>query len=395
MASTPQLFLQHLAQTSDSPYLLEVERAEGIYIYGPNGKKYVDLVSGVSVSNMGHGHPKILDAIREQLDLYMHLHVYGELIQKPQVNLAVKLSENLPETLDCTYFVNSGSEAIEGALKLARRYTGRYRTIAFRNAYHGSTAGALSVQGGEEFKNAYRPLPPGTSFLDFNDFRGLKEIDDSVASVILEPIQGEAGIILPEEGFLKELREQCNRVGALMILDEVQTAFGRTGALFAFEHWDAVPDILVLAKALGGGMPLGAFIASAEIMKVLSYDPGLGHITTFGGHPVSCAAGLASLDLLLSGDLFAETEVKGQLFRDCLDHPAIQEIRGMGLYFAVELEDSEKVRKFMKLGIENGIILDSFLFHDTAFRISPPLTISPEQIREVCAELHDLLDLID
>ncbi len=394
MASNLQLFLRHLAQTSDSPYLLEVEKAEGIYIYAADGKKYIDLVSGVSVSGMGHGNPKILQAVRDQLDLYMHLHVYGELIQKPQVDLAVRLSEILPDTLDCTYFVNSGSEAIEGALKLARRFTGRHRTIAFRNAYHGSTAGALSVQGGEEFKNAYRPLSLGVSFLDFNDFESLDQIDESIACVLLEPIQGEGGIILPENGFLELIRERCNKTGALMIFDEVQTAFGRTGSLFAFEHWNVIPDVLVLAKALGGGMPLGAFIASSEMMKVLSHDPVLGHITTFGGHPVSCAAGLASLEMLLTEDLGREAARKEQIFRDCLVHPVIKELRGMGLYFAVELGDAEKVKKFMKLSIENGIISDSFLFHDTAFRISPPLTISPEQIKEVCAQLKSLLDLI-
>lgn len=392
MASNRQLFLQYLAQTSDDPYLLEVERAEGIYLYGPDGKAYIDLVSGVSVSNLGHGHPQILKATKEQLDRYMHLHVYGELIQEPQVALASRLSENLPENLDCTYFVNSGSEAIEGALKLARRYTGRQRTIAFRNAYHGSTAGALSVMGGENFKNAFRPIPPGTTFLGFNDFGELEEIDDSIACVMMEPIQGEGGIILPEKGFLEEIRERCDRAGALMIFDEVQTAFGRTGSLFAFEHWNVVPDILVLAKALGGGMPLGAFIASAEIMKVLRHDPMLGHITTFGGHPVSCAAGLASLDVLLNGDLIARTVEKEKLFRKLLDHSSIEGIRGMGLYLAVELGDQGKLRRFMSQAIENGIISDSFLFHNTAFRVSPPLIISTEQIGEVCKQLNLLLD---
>ncbi len=394
MASNQELFLKYLAQTSDSPYLIEIEKAEGIYLYGPEGKKYIDLVSGVSVSNMGHSHPDILAAVRKQVDSYMHLHVYGEIIQKPQVELAELLSQNLPSSLDSTYFVNSGSEAIEGALKLARRFTGRYRTLAFRNAYHGSTAGALSVQGGEEFRNAYRPIPPGVSFLDFNDFEGLDEIDDSIASVLLEPIQGEGGIIFPKEGFLEEIRERCSRTGALMILDEVQTAFGRTGKLFAFEHWDTPPDILVLAKALGGGMPLGAFIASGDIMKTLRFEPVLGHITTFGGHPVSCAAGLASLKLITDGDLMEQSAEKETLFRKNLVHPAIKEIRGKGLYLAVELEEAEQISRFMKLSIENGIISDSFLFHNSAFRISPPLIISPEQIREVCSKLSGLLDLL-
>lgn len=392
MATTQELFLKYLAQTSNSPYLIEIEKAEGIYLYGPDGKQYVDLVSGVSVCNMGHSHPDVLNAVRKQLDQYMHLHVYGEIIQKSQVELAQMLGMNLPDSLDCTYFVNSGSEAIEGALKLARRYTGRYLTLSFRNAYHGSTAGALSVQGGEEFKNAYRPTPPGVSFLDFNDFQGLDKIDESIACVLLEPIQGEGGIVLPEDGFLEEIRERCSRTGAMMVLDEVQTAFGRTGKLFAFEHWGVIPDILVLAKALGGGMPLGAFIASGEIMKTLSSDPVLGHITTFGGHPVSCAAGVASLRLLLNGDFMKSSAEKEKVFRENLSHPAIEEIRGRGLYLAVELGETEKINRFMKLAIENGIISDSFLFHNTAFRISPPLIISAKQIQEVCLKLVSLLD---
>jgi len=394
MVSNRQLFLQYLAQTSDSPYMFEVERAEGIYLFSPDGKRYIDIVSGVSVSNIGHCHPKVVNAVKEQLDRYLHLHVYGEIIQKPQVELAARISENLPENLDCVYFVNSGSEAVEGALKLARRYTGRFRTISFRNAYHGSTAGALGVQGSEEFKNAYRPLPPGNSFLDFNDPAGLEEIDESIACVIMEPIQGEGGIILPGNGFLEEVHDRCSRAGALLIFDEVQTAFGRTGKLFAFEHWNIVPDVLVLAKALGGGMPLGAFITSSEIMKVFRHDPVLGHITTFGGHPASCAAGLASLELLLNENWMAAAADKEILFREHLNHPAIQEIRGRGLYLAVELGDPEKMQSFMKLSIENGIVSDSFLFHNTAFRISPPLIITSEQIIEVCLVLNKILDQI-
>lgn len=394
MVSNRQLFLRYLAQTSDSPYMFEVESAEGIYLYGPDGKRYVDIVSGVSVNNVGHSLPQVVKAVKEQLDRYLHLHVYGEIIQRPQVELAARLSENLPDNLGCVYFVNSGSEAVEGALKIARRYTGRFRTIAFRNAYHGSTAGALGVQGGEEFKNAYRPLPPGNIFLEFNDPAGLQEIDESIACVIMEPIQGEGGIILPGNGFLEEVRDRCSRAGALLIFDEVQTAFGRTGKLFAFEHWNIVPDILVLAKALGGGMPLGAFIASSEIMSVLRHDPVLGHITTFGGHPASCAAGLASLEFLLSEGLMDEGMEKEALFREHLDHPAIKEIRGMGLYLAVELGNAEKIQKFMKFSIENGIVSDSFLFHNTAFRISPPLIITPEQIIEACQVIKKILDRI-
>jgi acetylornithine/N-succinyldiaminopimelate aminotransferase len=392
MAPNRHLFLQYLAQTSDDPYLLEVERAEGIYLYGPDGKAYVDLVSGVSVSNLGHGHPRILEAIRGQAGRYLHLHVYGELIQEPQVALAAALAGQLPESLACTYFVNSGSEAVEGALKLARRQTGRQRTIAFRDAYHGSTLGALGVMGGEEFKNAFRPVPPGTSFLDFNDFGGLDEIDRSVAAVVMEPIQGEAGIVLPEKGFLEEVRRQCDMAGTMLVFDEVQTAFGRTGSMFAFEHWKVVPDVLVLAKALGGGMPLGAFIASPEIMKSLRCDPPLGHITTFGGHPVSCAAGLASLRALLGEGWIGQVAEKERLFREYLSHPSVIAIRGMGLYLAVELGDADKVYRFLRLALSDGIVSDSFLFCGTAFRVSPPLTITPQQIREVCERIKRLLD---
>jgi acetylornithine/N-succinyldiaminopimelate aminotransferase len=392
MADNRHLFLQYLAQTSDDPYLLEIERAEGIYLYGPDWKAYVDLVSGVSVSNLGHGHPKILEAIRKQAGRYLHLHVYGELVQEPQVALAAALAEVLPETLSCTYFVNSGSEAVEGALKLARRHTGRQRTIAFRKAYHGSTLGALGLMGGEGYKNAFRPVPPGTSFLDFNDFGGLDEIDRSVAAVMMEPIQGEAGIVLPEKGFLEEIRRRCDTTGTLLVFDEVQTAFGRTGTMFAFEHWNVVPDVLVLAKALGGGMPLGAFIASPDIMKSLCSDPPLGHITTFGGHPVSCAAGLASLRALLGEGWIGQAAEKERLFREHLSHPSIREIRGMGLYLAVELGDADKAYRFLRLALSDGIVSDSFLFHETAFRVSPPLTITPQQILEVCKRLKGLLD---
>jgi acetylornithine/N-succinyldiaminopimelate aminotransferase len=392
MASNRRLFLQHLALTSDAPYLVEIERAEGIHLYGPDGKAYVDLVSGVSVSNLGHGNPAILEAIRKQADKYLHLHVYGEFIQEPQVRLAAALADILPERLSSTYFVNSGSEAVEGALKLARRHTGRHRVIAFRNAYHGSTMGALAVMGGEGFKNAFRPLPPGTTLIDFNDFRALDEIDRSVAAVIMEPIQGEAGIILPEKGFLEKVRDKCDASGTLLIFDEVQTAFGRTGKLFAFEHRNVVPDVLVLAKALGGGMPLGAFIAPGEIMRSLRSNPPLGHITTFGGHPVSCAAGLAALRELIAGDWLGRVDEKEKLFREHLVHPSVVEIRGTGLYLAVELGETERLARFLRLALEEGIVTDSFLFRESAFRVSPPLTITAGQITETCNRIRGLLD---
>jgi len=392
MLTNRQIFLQHVAQTSDFPYLLEISRAEGIFLYGPDGNPYIDLISGVSVSNLGHRHPEVVRAVKDQLDRYMHLMVYGEYIQSPQVGLAGLLNEILPPQLDCTYFVNSGSEAVEGALKLAKRYTGRFKTIAFNKAYHGSTGAALSVMGDESFKNAFRPLIPGTTFLDFNDFEGLEQIDSETACVIVEPIQGEGGIILPEDGFLQEMRDRCNKAGALLIFDEIQTGMGRTGSMFAFEHWDTIPDILLLAKGFGGGMPLGGFISSSRIMSVFKSNPVLGHITTFGGHPVSCASGLASLEVLLREDLIKEVPVKEKLFKDQLKHPVIREIRGKGLLLAVELGSAKKVQKLITLAKDEGLVTDWFIFHDTAFRIAPPLIITPEQIKDVCARLQKLLE---
>ncbi len=391
MLTNRQIFLQHIAQTSDSPYLLEISRADGIFMYDPDEKPYIDLISGVSVSNLGHGHPAIVRAVKEQVDRYMHLMVYGEYIQPPQVRLAALLNEILPPELTCTYFTNSGSEAVEGALKLAKRYTGRYNTVGFNKAYHGSTGGALSVTGNESFKNAFRPLTPGTTFIDFNDFSGLEKIDHHTACVIVEPIQGEGGIILPQDGFLQEVRDRCDRTGTLLIFDEIQTGMGRTGKMFAFQHWQTIPDILVLAKGFGGGMPLGGFISSARIMSVFKTNPALGHITTFGGHPVSCAAGLASLEVLLQEDLIRDVPGKEKLFRELLKHPAIREIRGMGLFLAVEMGSADKVRKLISLAKDNGIVTDWFIFHDTAFRIAPPLIITPEQIRDVCSRLEQLL----
>ena len=392
MLTNRQIFLQHIAQTSDFPYLLEISRADGIYLFDTDGKPYIDLISGVSVSNLGHRHPEVVRAVKDQVDRYMHLMVYGEYIQSPQVRLAAHLNEILPPDLNCTYFVNSGSEAVEGALKLAKRYTGRFKTVAFKKAYHGSTGGALSVMGDESFKNAFRPLMPGTTFLDFNDFGGLDHIDRQTAAVIVEPVQGEGGIILPVDGFLQEIRDRCKQAGALLIFDEVQTGMGRTGSMFAFEHWETIPDILVLAKAFGGGMPLGGFVSTSEIMSVFRTNPGLGHITTFGGHPVSCAAGLASLEVMLREDLIKDVDAKEKLFRHHLKHPAIMEIRGKGLFLAVELGSSEKVQKLISLAKDDGMITDWFIFHDTAFRIAPPLIISPEEIGDVCSRLQQLLE---
>jgi acetylornithine/N-succinyldiaminopimelate aminotransferase len=392
MLSSRQLFLQYIGQTSDTPLMLEIDRAEGIWLFSADGRKFADLISGVSVSNIGHRNPDVIQAIKKQLDKHMHLMVYGEYIQAPQVKLAKLLAENLPSGLNCTYFVNSGSEAIEGAMKLAKRFTGRPEIIAFWNAYHGSSQGALSVLGGEEYKNSFRPLLPAITFLEFNNFPDLDKINKGTACVIIEPIQGEAGVRLPHEDFLEALREKCTETGALLIFDEIQVGFGRTGTLFSFQDWGVEPDILVLAKSLGGGLPLGAFISSRETLSAFKTKPVLGHITTFGGHPVSCAAGLASLEVLLKGNIIEQVRKKEQLFREKLVHPLIKEIRGRGLLMAAEMGDKEIVKRVVHKGLEKGIVLDDFLFCDTAFRISPPLTITREEIMEVCGMLIETLE---
>lgn len=392
MLSNRQLFLLNLGQTSRSPLLVEVEKAEGIYLYGPAGEKYIDLISGVSVSNCGHRHPRVVEAVKNQVDSYMHLMVYGEMIQSPQVKYAGKLAELLPKNLNVCYFVNSGSEAVEGSIKLARKFTGRSRIIYFRNAYHGSTLGALSVQGSEKYKNAFRPLIPDTLCIDYNDFTALNAIDNHTACVIAEPVQAEAGVIYPEDGFLQELREKCSGHGALLIFDEVQTGFGRTGSLFALERFNVIPDVLVLAKALGGGMPLGAFISSHEIMPALAENPQLGHITTFGGHPVCCAAGLASLEVIIGNNLHGRVTGKSSLFRKELVHPAITNIRGDGLLLAVQLSRPEYIHYAIANAPGHGLILDYFLFCDNAFRIAPPLIISDEEIVQACDRIKSLLD---
>ncbi len=392
MLTNRQLFLSHLGQTSPSPMLLEIEKAEGIWLFGTDGKKYLDLISGVSVSNTGHRHPKVINAVKDQLDNYMHLMVYGELIQSPQVRYAQKLVSLLPGNLDSCYFVNSGSEAVEGALKLAKRYTGRSRIVSFRNAYHGSTHGALSIQGNEFYKNAFRPLLPDVYLAEFNSSEALDTINSATACVIIEPVQAEGGVIFPENEFLQNIRKRCDETGALLIFDEIQTGFGRLGQLFAINRFGVVPDILLLAKALGGGMPLGAFIASSEIMSSLSDKPVLGHITTFGGHPVCCAAGLASLEVILDEDLIENCRKSSESFRKNLIHPAIKAIRGEGLLLAVQLYDPEKVKSMVSKAPEYGLILDYFLFCNDAFRIAPPLTISDEETEYACRQLNNMLD---
>ena len=385
MVSQRELFFQHLALPSRKPLALEIVSAEGIYMYDADGKRYTDLVSGVSVSNIGHRHPAVLKAITDQLDKYMHLMVYGKYIQTPQVQFAKKLADHLPESLNNTYFVNSGSEAVEGSLKLAKRFTGRSEIMAFKNAYHGGTHGALSVMGEERLKQAFRPLLPNIRFLRFNNKKDLDAITTKTACVIVEPIQAEAGIILPQDDFLKELRKKCNLTGTLLIFDEIQMAFGRTGKLFCFEHYDVVPDILALAKGMGGGMPVGAFISSREIMLSLSNNPELGHITTFGGHPVCCAAGLANLNVLTEGSLVEQAHTKGKIFHEALrDHPLINEIRFKGMMMAIELENEAVANNLVQLFSKNRIVVDQFLFRPQAFRIAPPLIITEKEIAETC-----------
>ena len=382
MLTNRQLFFQHLALPSSSPSGIEIEKAEGIYLYASNGKRYIDLVSGVCVSNLGHRHPAIVNAVKDQLDKYMHLMVYGEYIQSPQVKLAGKLAEVLPKSLNSTYLVNSGSEAIDGALKLAKRFTGKTEMIGFKNAYHGGTHGAFSMLGSEEMKYAYRPLLPDIRFLKFNSIADLEQITERTACVLVEPIQAEAGVILPENDFLKVLRKKCDETGTLLIFDEIQVGFGRTGKLFCFEHYNVVPDILCLAKGMGGGMPIGAFIAEKKIMLSLTNNPNLGHITTFGGHPVSAAGALANLETLINNkEIIGQVEEKGQRYESALkDLRIVKNIRRKGLQIAIELENLETTSKVMNSLLENGLVSDQFLFMPNAFRIAPPLIITNEEI---------------
>lgn len=395
MLTQRQLFFDHVALPSTIPLGLEIERASGIYLYSPDGKTYIDLVSGVCVSNLGHGHPAIVDAVKAQAEKYMHLMVYGEYVQSPQVQLAHKLATVLPQKLNSTYFVNSGSEAVDGALKLAKRYTGRTELVGFKNTYHGGTHGAFSMLGNEDIKYAYRPLLPDTRFLRFNNFDDLDQISERTACVLVEPVQAEAGIILPENDFLKALRRRCDETGALLIFDEIQVGFGRTGKLFCFEHYNIVPDILCLAKGMGGGMPIGAFVADKKLMLTFTNNPDFGHITTFGGHPVSAAAALANLKVLSEGSLIAEVEAKGQAYEDALEkHPLVVKIRRKGLLMSVEMESVEMNHKAMKALLENGLVTDPFFFMPQAFRIAPPLTISTKQVEETIALILKSLDEI-
>ncbi len=394
MGRLKNLFLDHVGQTIDTPLGIEVCRADGIYLYSPDGRKYIDLISGVTVSNVGHNNQEVVEAVVEQTRKYMHLMVYGEVIQSPQVEYAALLAELLPKGLNSVYFVNSGSEAIEGALKLAKRYTGRTELVSCNNAYHGSTHGALSIMGGEEYRNSFRPLLPDTRQIRFNNFNDIDNITERTAAVIVEPVQGEAGVIAPKDNYLMALRDRCSEVGALLIFDEVQCAFGRVGHFFAACKYGVTPDIIVMAKAMGGGMPLGGFAANRGIMSSLKTNPILGHITTFGGHPVCCAAGMAAVKYLLSNNIVDSVENKGARLEKGIkaDSPIIKEIRRVGLLMAIEFTDGEVARSIMKMALEDeGLVGESFLFCDNAMRIAPPLTITNEEIDLVCEKINRTL----
>ena len=392
MISNRQLFLRHVAQTSESSLQFEIERAEGIFFYDKAGKSYIDLVSGVSVSALGHGHPKVIQAVKDQSDRYMHTMVYGEFVQSPQVAYAKWLTEHLPRSLDNVFFVNSGSEAIDGAMKLAKRFTGRGEFFACEKAYHGGTQGAMSILGDAKARSGYLPLLPGIKHIRFNEEEDINLIHEGLAAVIIEPIQAEAGIIEPTGDYLARVRKQCDKVGALLIFDEIQTGMGRTGKLMAFEHFDVIPDILCLAKSFGGGMPLGAFVSSKELMSKLTFDPPLGHITTFGGHPVSCAAGLAAQKVVEEEGLMAHALKMEQRFRSGLQHPMIDQIRGRGLFLSVVPDREVNVSRFISRAFENALVMDRFLFSDDSFRIAPPLIITESEVDESIDRILATLD---
>jgi acetylornithine/succinyldiaminopimelate/putrescine aminotransferase len=390
MITHRELFLKNVAQTSDFPLSLEIERAEGVFMYGKDGKQYMDLISGIGVSNVGHRHPKVTQAIHNQVDKYLHLMVYGEYIQTPQTLLAEALVKTLDKgcrkypVLDNVYFTNSGTEAVEGAMKLAKRYTGRQEIISCVNAYHGATQGALSLSGSENFKRNYRPLLPEIKQIRHGNFEDIQQITCRTAAVFIEIIAGEAGVRIPEYEYFIELRKQCDLTGTLLVIDEIQTGFGRTGTFWAFEQFGFYPDILLCAKGMGGGMPIGAFIANQKIMSVFKNNPILGHITTFGGHPVSCAASLATLKVILEENLLEKIKAKAQIFKDLLIHEKIKEVRNQGLMMAVEFGDFDTLKPIIDRAIAKGIITDWFLFCDNSMRIAPPLIIEEEEIRKAC-----------
>lgn len=387
-----ELFLKHVAQTSPAPLALEIAKAEGCRMWDADGKEYIDLIAGISVCNVGHRHPKVLAAIHEQLNKYMHLIVYGEFVETPQVQYAKLLTDHLPATLNSVYFTNSGTEATEGAMKLAKRVTNRAEIVAFKNSYHGSTQGALSIMGDEYWRNAFRPLLPGVHHASYNSFEDLSLITTKTACVIAETIQAEAGVNAPLREWIQALRKRCTETGTLLILDEIQCGFGRNGSLWAFEQFDVVPDVLLLGKALGGGMPLGAFVANRELMWQLTENPVLGHISTFSGHPVCCAAGMAALQVLLEEKLVDSVFEKEQLFRSLLQHPKVEAIRSRGLMMTLVFDSFETNKKIIDACIANGVITDWFLFAANCLRIAPPLTITEEEIKKACAVIVGCLD---
>jgi len=387
-----EIFLQHIAQTSASPIGLEIVKAQGIYQFDVNGKKYVDLISGFSVAHIGHSNSRVIEAVQKQAAEYMHLIVYGEFIETPQVAYAKLLTDHLPSKLNCVYFTNSGAEATEGAMKLAKRATGRSKIICFNKSYHGSTQGALSLMGDEYWRNAFRPLLPDIYHFDYGSDEAINAINDLTACVILETVQAESGVIQPTKGWMQSIRKKCDEHNALMILDEIQAGFARTGSLWGFEQFDIVPDVLLLGKALGGGMPLGAFIADRNLMSTLTHDPALGHITTFGGHPVSCAAGKAAFEVLLDGNYIAEVKKKEQILLNNIHHSSIIKIRSAGLWASLEFDSFETNKKIIGRCIEKGLITDWFLFAPQCLRIAPPLIITEDELMNVCALINEAID---
>lgn len=391
--SHKELFLRHVAQTSQAPIVIEMVKAEGVYLYGADGQQYIDLIAGFSVANIGHSNPAVVKAVQTQAAEYMHLIVYGEFIQQPQVAYAKLLTEHLPASLNCVYFTNSGTEATEGAMKLAKRVTGRTRIISFNNSYHGSTQGALSVMGGEYWRNAFRPLLPDVLHLSYGSVEALEAIDHTVACVIMETVQAEAGVKAPDAAWIQAVRKKCDEHCVLLILDEIQSGFGRTGKLWAFEHFGIVPDILLLGKALGGGMPLGAFIADQRLLSTLTHDPVLGHITTFGGHPVSCAAGKAAFEVLLASDWMATApNLVTELGEALLQHPLVQRVHLFGAWMAVEFADDATAQSIIHRAVKHGLITDWFLFAPNCMRIAPPLCITSEEIQTITKRLLEVLN---
>jgi acetylornithine/succinyldiaminopimelate/putrescine aminotransferase len=385
MDFSEEIFLKNLAPTSPQPFLIPIERAEGVYLYGPDGKKYFDMISGIGVSSLGHRHPKVVKAIKEQVDKHLHVMVYGEYIQSSSNLLSKKLADLLPRNLTCSYFVNSGTEANEAALKLAKRVTGRVEIISCKKSYHGSTHGSLSVSGNEIKKRSFRPLLPGVKFMEYNNINDLSLITDRIACVIMETIQGDAGVRIPSKEYLQAVRRKCDETGALLVFDEIQCGMGRTGKLFAFEHFGVVPDILTIGKAFGGGLPMAAFISSYENMQTLTSHPMLGHITTFGGNPVCCASALATLNVIEEENILKDVEAKGQLIQKLLTHPKVKEVRRMGMMFAFDFDSEDRVNRIVNYCKDHGVICYWFLSHPYSFRLAPPLTITESEIKEACS----------